>query len=38
MLGEVAKDVRIGSIPRCGHWVAEENPAALLEELSRFLR
>ena len=37
MLGEVAEDVRTGTIPRCGHWVAEENSAALLGELSRFL-
>lgn len=36
MLGEVAHNVRVATIPRCGHWVAEENPAALLEELSRF--
>ena len=37
MLGEVADNVRVGTIPRCGHWLAEENPVALLEELSRFL-
>ncbi len=37
MLGEVAKHVRVGTIPRCGHWIAEENPSALLGELSRFL-
>ena len=37
MLGEVAVHVRVGTIPRCGHWIAEENPAVLLEELMRFL-
>ncbi len=37
MLGEVASDVRVGTIPRCGHWIAEENPSALLDELDRFL-
>ncbi len=37
MLSEVAEDVRTGTIPRCGHWVAEENPAALLGALSGFL-
>ena len=36
MLGEVADDVRVGSSPQCGHWIAEENPTALLDELSRF--
>jgi pimeloyl-ACP methyl ester carboxylesterase len=37
MLDEVASDVRVGEIPRCGHWIAEENPTALLDELSRFV-
>ena len=37
MLGEVAKHVEVGTIPRCGHWVAEENPAALLDALSGVL-
>ena len=37
MLGEVAADVRVREIPRCGHWIAEENPAALLDQLFRFL-
>lgn len=37
MLREVASDVAVAEIPRCGHWIAEENPAALLAALSRFL-
>ena len=36
MLDEVAKHVQVGTIPRCGHWIAEENPAAFLDELARF--
>lgn len=36
MLAEVAKDVTVRSIPECGHWIAEENPAALVAELRRF--
>lgn len=36
MLAEVAKDVTVRPIPECGHWIAEENPTALVAELSRF--
>ncbi len=38
MLGEVAKHVTIVGVPRCGHWVAEENPQALVRELLLFCR
>ncbi|MFD1875490.1 alpha/beta fold hydrolase [Hymenobacter bucti] len=33
----VATDVSGGSIPNCGHWVAEENPEYLLAQLLAFL-
>jgi pimeloyl-ACP methyl ester carboxylesterase len=33
---KIAKDVRGGTIPRCAHWVAEEQPAALVRELLAF--
>ena len=33
----LADDVRGGSIPRCGHFVPEERPEALLEHLLPFL-
>ncbi len=33
---KIAKDVRGGSLPRCAHWVAEEEPEALLAELLTF--
>jgi pimeloyl-ACP methyl ester carboxylesterase len=36
MLAEVAKDVTVVAIPESGHWIAEENPRALLEELTKF--
>ena len=26
-------DVTVAAIPRCGHWIAEENPAVLLEHM-----
>ena len=38
MLGEVARHVTVATIPACGHWIAEERPAALVEELLRFAR
>ncbi len=38
MLGEVAKHVTVAGIPHSGHWVAEENPEALVKELLRFCR
>ncbi len=34
---QVANDVRGGVIERCGHWIAEEQPQALLEALLPFL-
>lgn len=37
MLGEIAADVRVNQMPRCGHWIAEENSTALLGDLTRFL-
>ena len=36
MLAEVAKKVTVIGIPDAGHWIAEENPKALVEEISRF--
>ena len=36
MLGEVADTVTTAAIPECGHWVAEENPRALLEHILDF--
>ncbi len=33
---KIAKDVRGRSMPRCAHWVAEEEPEALLAELLAF--
>ena len=37
MLAEVAKGVTARPIPQCGHWIAEENPVALIGEVNRFL-
>jgi pimeloyl-ACP methyl ester carboxylesterase len=37
MMREVAESVRAVRIPRTGHWIAEENPAALAQELLGFL-
>lgn len=36
MAGEVAADVRGGSIERCGHWVADEQPDHLAGQLLAF--
>ena len=36
MVGEVAEDVTVDVIPRCGHWIPEENPTVLLEHVLRF--
>lgn len=36
MLAEVARHVTVVAIPDSGHWIAEENPKALLEELLKF--
>jgi len=33
---KIAKDVRGGTIPRCAHWVAEEQPEALTREMLAF--
>ena len=35
-LSEIAADVRVASIPRAGHWIAEENPEAVASEILRF--
>lgn len=37
MVRQVALDVRGGSIPACGHWLAEEAPDYLLAQLLSFL-
>jgi pimeloyl-ACP methyl ester carboxylesterase len=37
MMQEVAKNVTGLRIPRCAHWIAEENPSAFLDGLLRFL-
>jgi pimeloyl-ACP methyl ester carboxylesterase len=37
MMQELATDVRGGSIPACNHWIAEEQPEALLAALAEFL-
>ncbi len=34
--GAVAEDVRGGVIPQCGHWVAEERPDYLVDQLLAF--
>jgi pimeloyl-ACP methyl ester carboxylesterase len=36
-MGELAHDVRGATIPECGHWVAEEQPAFVLARLQEFL-
>jgi len=36
MVGEVAEDVTVAGIPRCGHWIPEENPTVLVEHVLRF--
>ncbi|MGI4756677.1 MAG: alpha/beta fold hydrolase [Janthinobacterium lividum] len=36
MLAEVAKNVTVTAIPDAGHWIAEENPTALLAALLGF--
>jgi pimeloyl-ACP methyl ester carboxylesterase len=35
-LRRVAEDVRGGVLPDCGHWLPEEQPAALADELMAF--
>ena len=37
MLREVAENVTTATIPRCGHWIAEENPDAVLEHILGFV-
>jgi pimeloyl-ACP methyl ester carboxylesterase len=36
LYGAVAEDVRGGVIPQCGHWVAEERPDDLADQLLAF--
>lgn len=38
MMRELAENVRGAQIPQSAHWIAEENPAALIAHLIRFLR
>lgn len=38
MLAEVAKNVTVKAIPRCGHWIAEEQPAAFVEAVLGFAK
>ena len=33
---KTAKDVRGGALPKCAHWIAEEQPEALTRELLAF--
>ena len=35
---ELAENVRGGIVERAGHWIAEERPDYLLEQLTRILR
>ncbi|MBD2771960.1 alpha/beta fold hydrolase [Iningainema tapete] len=36
MVREAASDVRGGSVPHAGHWIAEENPDYLIQQLLTF--
>lgn len=36
LMREVADDVRGGTVPRCGHWLAEERPDELVSRLMAF--
>ncbi|RWY83952.1 alpha/beta hydrolase [Rhizobium leguminosarum] len=36
MVGEFVEQVETAAIPRCGHWISEENPEALVEHILRF--
>jgi pimeloyl-ACP methyl ester carboxylesterase len=38
MLAEVARHVTVVAIPEAGHWIAEENPKALVDELIKFCK
>jgi pimeloyl-ACP methyl ester carboxylesterase len=38
MMREMAEDVTEFRVPRTGHWIAEENPDALMERLRPFLK
>jgi pimeloyl-ACP methyl ester carboxylesterase len=38
MMCEVAENVGEFRVPRTGHWIAEENPDALMERLRPFLK
>jgi pimeloyl-ACP methyl ester carboxylesterase len=33
---ELADNLRGGVVERCGHWIAEEQPAYLIEQLTTF--
>jgi hypothetical protein len=37
MVKEVSTDVRGGIIERCGHWIADERPEYLTEQLLVFI-
>ncbi len=36
LYGAVANNIRGGVIPECGHWVAEERPDYLVDQLLAF--
>ena len=38
MINEVAKHATVRTIPKAGHWIAEENPGAVVEALVGFLK
>jgi pimeloyl-ACP methyl ester carboxylesterase len=38
MMREVATNVTAFCVPKTGHWIAEENPDALLEDLQTFFQ
>jgi pimeloyl-ACP methyl ester carboxylesterase len=37
MMREVAEQVTAVRVPRTGHWIAEENPAAVVEAVLDFI-
>ncbi|MEZ2224463.1 alpha/beta fold hydrolase [Rhizobium sp. RCC_161_2] len=36
VVGEFVEHGETASVPRCGHWIPEENPKALVEHILRF--
>ena len=36
IVGEFVEQVQTAAIPRCGHWIPEENPKALIEHIMQF--